>query len=44
MKYFKRTWEESRGDEHGGLSDQKLDLKEFNEYLIEKIEFENIWT
>lgn len=85
MKYFKRNWDENRGDQYeswgksiwffetnnngevlrqievyesgkvlkydnqniedefGGLSDQNLDLNEFENYSIEKDEFENKW-
>ena len=85
MKYFKRNWNETRGDQYdswgksvwffetdingevlrqieayengkvlkydnqnvedefGGLADQNLDLIEFEEFSIEKEEFENKW-
>ena len=85
MKYFKRNWNETRGDQYdswgksvwffetdnngevlrqievydngkvlkydneniedefGMLADQNLDLTEFNEFTIEKEEFENNW-
>ena len=85
MKYFKRNWNETRGDQYdswgksvwffetdnngevlrqievydngkvlkydnqniedefGMLADQNLDLTEFNEFAIEKEEFENKW-
>ncbi|AUC75654.1 hypothetical protein [Olleya sp. Bg11-27] len=85
MKYFKRHWDENRGDQYeiwgksvwffetgnngevlrqievyengkilkydnqnledefGGLSDQNLDLSEFENYSIDKDEFENKW-
>lgn len=85
MKYFKRNWNETRGDQYdswgksvwffetdnngevlrqievydngkvlkydnqniedefGMLADQNLDLTEFNEFTIEKGEFENKW-
>ena len=86
MKYFKRNWDETRGDEFdnwgtfiwyfetdnsglptkqievyqngkvlkydqlkledefGRLGDQKLDLNEFSEFEITKLEFEKIWN
>ena len=85
MRYFKRNWNETRGDQYdswgksvwffetddngevlrqmevydngkvlkydnensedefGMLADQNLDLTEFNEFTIEKEEFENNW-
>ncbi|CAM1369729.1 hypothetical protein [Tenacibaculum xiamenense] len=85
MKYFKRNWNETRGDQYdswgkliwffetdingevlrqieayengkvlkydnqniedefGGLTDHNLDLIEFEEFSIEKEEFENKW-
>ena len=85
MKYFKRNWNETRGDQYdnwgksiwlfetdnngevlrqievyengkvlkydnqniedefGGLTDQNLDLIEFENYSIDKEEFENKW-
>ncbi|GLU45477.1 hypothetical protein [Allomuricauda sp. NBRC 101325] len=85
MNYFKRNWNETRGDQYdswgksiwffetdnngevlrqmevyengktlrydnqniedefGMLADQNLDLTEFNEFTIEKEEFENKW-
>ena len=30
-------------DDYGGLSDQSLDLEEFNDFKIEKEEFEKAW-
>ena len=35
--------ESNPDDKFGGLSDQPLDIKEFNEFRIEKAEFDKLW-
>jgi hypothetical protein len=39
-----KYWTEFTEDNYGALSDHSLDLDDFEQYQIDKVEFENAWT
>jgi len=39
-----KYWEEFVGDAYGMLTDQPLDFEDFEQYRIDKNEFEKAWT
>lgn len=48
IQVFENGWQlfydnENPNDDYGGLSDQPLDLEEFEQFKISKEEFEAIW-